>query len=50
MAHDERATATAAIEVRDLWLTLGGTTVLEAIDLTVPERDFLGIIGLPASA
>jgi len=34
-----------AIEVRDLWLSFGGWNVLEAIDLTVKQGEFLGLIG-----
>jgi len=34
-----------AVEVRDLWLSFGEATVLEAINLVVPRNDFLGIIG-----
>ena len=34
-----------AIEIRDVYVTLDGATVLEAIDLTVSEHEFLGIIG-----
>ena len=39
---DSRPTA---IEVRDLWLSFGGWNVLEAIDLTVKQGEFLGLIG-----
>ena len=34
-----------AIEIRDVYVTLDGTKVLEAIDLSVSEHEFLGIIG-----
>lgn len=34
-----------AIEVRGLWLSLGGWNVLEAIDLTVKQGEFFGLIG-----
>jgi zinc transport system ATP-binding protein len=33
------------ISIRDLWAGYGGETILEAIDLTVRELDFIGIIG-----
>lgn len=34
-----------AIELRGVTVTLGGNRVLDRIDLTVPEGDFLGILG-----
>jgi zinc transport system ATP-binding protein len=37
--------STPALEVRDLWVSLSGTSVLEAIDITVEEGGYLGIIG-----
>lgn len=36
---------TAAIELRDVWLTFRDQPVLEAIDLTIPEGEFVGLIG-----
>jgi zinc transport system ATP-binding protein len=36
---------TPAIEIRDLWLSLGGVPILQDIHLTVEQRAFLGIIG-----
>jgi len=37
--------APAAIEVRDLWLSFGGWHVLEAVEFTVRQGEFLGLIG-----
>jgi zinc transport system ATP-binding protein len=34
-----------ALEVRDVWLSFGETTVLEAVNLDLPAGEFLGIIG-----
>ncbi|WP_456446505.1 metal ABC transporter ATP-binding protein [Thiolapillus sp.] len=34
-----------AIEIHDLFFAYSETPVLEGIDLTVPEREFLGIVG-----
>ncbi|RLF57643.1 MAG: ABC transporter [Thermoplasmata archaeon] len=34
-----------AIELKDVWVYLDGRLILEGINLTVKERDFLGIIG-----
>ena len=33
------------VDVRDLWVTLGGRVVLEGINLSIRAEDFLGIIG-----
>jgi zinc transport system ATP-binding protein len=35
----------AAVNVQDLWVQYGDKVILEGIDLTVGENDFLGIIG-----
>jgi zinc transport system ATP-binding protein len=35
----------AILEIEDLWVKYDGTTVLEAVDLSLCHRDFLGIIG-----
>ena len=48
MARPSRISETApsaAIELRGVELSLGGSAVLEQIDLTVPRGDFLGLIG-----
>jgi len=34
-----------AVSIEDLWVKLGRRTVLEAINLEVEERDFIGLIG-----
>jgi zinc transport system ATP-binding protein len=36
---------TEVVELQDIWVSYGGVTVLEAVDLTVQDKDFLGIIG-----
>lgn len=36
---------TDVIEIKDVWVSYGDVTVLEAVDLTVHDKDFLGIIG-----
>ncbi len=36
---------TEVVELRDIWVSYGDVTVLEAVDLTVQDKDFLGIIG-----
>ena len=36
--HGSDEGETPAIEIQDLWVKLGGTTVLEAIDLIGPEE------------
>ncbi len=36
---------TEVVELQDIWVSYGDVTVLEAIDLTVQDKDFLGIIG-----
>jgi len=33
------------VEMRDLWLSLKGRPILEAVDLTLEEGDYLGLIG-----
>ena len=35
----------AVLEIEDLWVKYDGTTVLEAVNLSLYHRDFLGIIG-----
>ncbi|MDD5509755.1 MAG: ABC transporter ATP-binding protein [Dehalococcoidales bacterium] len=35
----------AVLEIEDLWVKYDGTVVLEAVDLSLYHRDFLGIIG-----
>ncbi len=34
-----------ALDLRDVWLSLGGSTVLEGVDLTIESGEFLGLIG-----
>ena len=33
------------LEMKDIWVSYNGTPILEGIDLTVEDGDFLGIIG-----
>jgi zinc transport system ATP-binding protein len=35
----------AALELRDVWFSYGGEPALEAVDLEVPPRDYLAILG-----
>ena len=39
------AAAPAAIELRDVWLSYGRETVLEAVDLTLPRGEFAALLG-----
>jgi zinc transport system ATP-binding protein len=36
---------TEVVELQDIWVSYGDVTVLEAVDLIVQDKDFLGIIG-----
>ena len=36
---------TEVVELQDIWVNYGDVTVLEAVDLIVQDKDFLGIIG-----
>src|SRR6185369_5669441 len=38
-------TAVHAVEARDLWVTLGGQTVLQGINLSVPAGQLVALIG-----
>jgi zinc transport system ATP-binding protein len=41
----ERGLRRVMISMRDVWAGYGGRPVLESVDLTVHERDFVGLIG-----
>ncbi|MCC7576807.1 MAG: ABC transporter ATP-binding protein [Methanomethylovorans sp.] len=36
---------TEVVELQDIWVSYGDVTVLEAVDLIIQDKDFLGIIG-----
>ncbi|MFZ7128369.1 MAG: metal ABC transporter ATP-binding protein [Desulfobacterales bacterium] len=40
-----RALDTAVIDIRDLWFAFNGQMVLEGVSLSVPEKDFVAMIG-----